>query len=332
MNAGVGARVIAAFAVVYVVWGSTYLAIRYAVETLPPFLMAGSRFLIAGLLLYGWAAWRGARAPTADAWRWALLVGALFVPLGNGLVVWAEQQVPSALAALVAAGIPLWVALFERLAPNGSPLSPARVTGLLVGFGGVVVLLGGDGLMLTGGTRLLAVALASMASALGMVILRRAALPSEPALSSAMTMLAGGALALLAGWATGEHRDFALARVSAVSFAAYGYLILFGSVLAFTCFTWLTRTVSPSRASTHAYVNPLVALLLGAGLGGEQLGVRPLVATPLILAGLVLVLGSGRACAASAGRRSLPLREPASRSGNHRAALPLARCDRAGAG
>ena len=325
-------RVIAAFAVVYVVWGSTYLAIRYAVETLPPFLMAGSRFVLAGSLLYGWALWRGAAAPSALAWRWALLVGALFVPLGNGLVVWAEQRVPSALAALVAAGIPLWVALFERLAPSGARLTPARGLGLLVGFGGVLVLVGGDGLTISGGPRLVAVAIASMASALGMVLLRRAPLPSDSALSSSMTMLTGGGFALLVGWAVREPQGFTPERVSAVSLAAYAYLVLFGSVLAFTCFTFLARTVSPSRASTHAYVNPLVALLLGAGLGGERLGIRALAATPLILGGLALVLGSGRACVPSGLRRSLRLREPASRSGDHRAALPLARCDRAGAG
>lgn len=332
MSGRPGPRVIAAFAVVYVVWGSTYLAIRYAVETLPPFLMAGSRFVLAGSLLYGWGLWRGAPAPSALAWRWALLVGALFVPLGNGLVVWAEQRVPSALAALVAAGIPLWVALFERLAPNGARLTPARVLGLLMGFGGVVVLVGGNGLSLSGGPRLVAVAIASMASALGMVVLRRAPLPADSALSSSMTMLTGGGFALVLGWVVREPQGFTPERVSAVSLAAYAYLVLFGSVLAFTCFTFLARTVSPSRASTHAYVNPLVALLLGAGLGGERLGIRALAATPLILGGLALVLGSGRACAPSGLRRSLRLREPASRSGDHRAALPLARCDRAGAG
>jgi drug/metabolite transporter (DMT)-like permease len=236
------------------------------------------------------------------------------------------------MAALVAAGIPLWVALFERLAPDGTRLTSMRAVGLLVGFAGVVVLLAGDELTLRGGPRLLAVAVASMASALGMVILRRAPLPSNAALSSAMTMLAGGALALVVGWAGGENRGFALDRVSALSLAAYGYLILFGSVLAFTCFTWLARTVSPSRASTHAYVNPLVALLLGAGLGGEELTLRALAATPLILGGLMLVLGSRQTCVSSPKLRSLPPREPASRSGDQRAALPLARCDRAGAG
>ncbi len=144
-------------------------------------------------------------------------------------------------------------------------------------------------------------------------------------------MLTGGGFALLVGWAAGEASGFTAGAVSTVSLAAYTYLVLFGSVLAFTCFTFLARAVSPGRASTHAYVNPLVALALGAGLGGERLGIRALAATPLILGGLTLVLG-GRACVPSPLRRSLRLREPASRSGDHRAALPLARCDRAGAG
>ncbi len=326
------ARIVAAFAVVYVVWGSTYLAIRYAVETLPPFVMAGSRFILAGLILYGWARWRRVPRPDAHAWRWAAVTGALFIPLGNGLVVWAEQRVPSALAALVAAGIPLWVALFERLAPGGTRLAPARVAGLVIGFGGVAALLGGEGLALTGGPRIVGVAIASMASALGMVMLRRAALPADAAMSSAMTMLAGGIAALGIGLALGEPAAFSLANVSPASAAAYAYLVVFGSVLAFTCFTWLARTVSPSHASTHAYVNPLVALALGAWLGGERIASQALAATPLILLGLVLVLADLRACAASAGRRSLRPRERTDRAPDRGAALPLAGCDRAGAG
>jgi len=336
-------RIVAALAVVYLVWGSTYLAIRYAVETLPPFLMAGSRFVLAGVILYGWARGRGAPRPDPRAWRWAIGLGALFIPLGNGLVVWAEQRVPSALAALIAAGIPLWVAVFERLGPDGARLAPARVVGLLIGFGGVIVLVSGEGLTLTGGPRLFAVAVASVASALGMVTLRRAPLPRDPAMSSAMTMLTGGALALAVGVVAGEPLGFAPGRVSAASAAAYAYLVAFGSVLAFTCFAWLARTVSPSRASTHAYVNPLVALTLGAWLGGERIGPRALAATPLILAGLALVLGNGseivarsrralRACAALAERGSLRPRERTDRVPDDRATLPLARCDRAGAG
>jgi drug/metabolite transporter (DMT)-like permease len=347
MSGRLGSKVVAAFAVVYVVWGSTYLAIRYAVETLPPFLMAGSRFVVAGLLLFGWARWRGVPSPTASAWRWALLLGGLFIPLGNGLVVWAEQQVPSALAALIAAGIPLWVALFERLAPGGGRLAPARVLGLLVGFAGVVVLLSADGLTLTGTARLPAVALASVASSLGLVLLRRAPLPAHAALSSAMTMLTGGMLALAVGLVTGEPAGFDPGGVSPTSAAAYVYLVFFGSVLAFTCFAWLARTVSPGRASTHAYVNPVVALALGAWLGGEQIGARALAATPLILLGLALVLGNGsgisarlqagcvralRACARAAVRPSLRPRERTDRVPDRATAVPLAGCDRPGAG
>jgi drug/metabolite transporter (DMT)-like permease len=347
VTGGLTPRIIAAFAVVYVVWGSTYLAIRYAVETLPPFLMAGSRFVLAGLLLYGWARWRGAPRPAPHAWRWALLIGALFVPLGNGLVVWAEQWVPSALAALIAAGIPLWVALFERLAPGSTRLAPARVVGLLVGFGGVAALLSGEDLTPTGGPRFLAVALASAATSLGLVLLRRAPLPASSSMASAMTMLAGGAVALMASAVAGEPAGFRLGGVSATSAAAYAYLVLFGSVLAFSCFAWLARTVSPGRVSTHAYVNPVVALALGAWLGGERIGAQALAATPLILLGLALVLGDGsgtvararagtgralRACAALAGRRSLPLRERADRLPDRAAAVPLAGCDRPSAG
>ncbi|HEU5171550.1 MAG TPA: EamA family transporter [Gemmatimonadales bacterium] len=288
-------RVAAAFAVVYVVWGSTYLAIRYAVATLPPFLLAGSRYLLAGALLYGWARWRGAPRPDRRAWLPAVGLGVLFIPLGNGLLVWAEERVPSSLAALIAAGIPLWVALFERLTPGGSRLGASRTIGLLLGFMGVALLVGGNPLQPgpAPAGRSLAVAAASVTSALGIVLLRRARLPGGPAMTSAMPMLAGGAMALLVAAGTGEVPALDLARVSVSSAAAWAYLVLFGSILGFTCFAWLVTHVAPSRAATHAYVNPVVALGLGAWLGGETVGWRALAATPVILLGLLLVLREG---------------------------------------
>jgi drug/metabolite transporter (DMT)-like permease len=211
----------------------------------------------------------------------------------------------------------------------------------------VVVLLSADGIALVGAPRLPAVALASVASSLGLVLLRRAPLPQDAAMSSAMTMLTGGTMAFAVGLLGGEPAGFAPERVSLTSAAAYAYLVVFGSVLAFTCFAWLARTVSPGRASTHAYVNPIVALALGAWLGGEQIGARAVAATPLILLGLALVLGNGsgvtarmqrwgvralRACAAAAVRHSLRPRERTDRVPDRAAAVPLAGCDRAGAG
>ena len=301
-------RIIAAFAVVYLVWGSTYLGIRWAVETIPPLLLTGTRFLAAGGLLYAGARLRGVPAPEPRAWLPAAVIGTLLITGGNGLVVWAEQRVPSGLAALIVAGMPLWVALFERIAPGGRRLSAARIAGLLVGFGGLVLLMTGRGagtgvcvgaLASCGEGRasiplpyLLAVPAASICWALGSVGSRRVRLPASQVLTSAMSMLTGGAVALALGIGAGELRDFTPAQLSAGSLAAWAYLVVFGSMLAFTCFTWLVSVVEPTRVATYAYVNPVVALLLGAWLAHEPLGPRILLATPVILVGLALVLRS----------------------------------------
>lgn len=301
-------RILAAFAVVYLVWGSTYLAIRVAVATLPPFLLAGTRFVAAGLLLYAWARVRGAPAPGRREWLASLAIGILLVAGANAVVGWAEQQVSSGLAALIVAGMPLWVALFQRLGPDTKPLGAARVAGLLLGFAGLVVLLSGGGAAGAAGAcpgglaaclgkhaspatiPMLALVGASMSWALGSVLSRRVPLPADKTLASAMSMLAGGVVTLGVGAAAGELAAFDAARVSAVSVAAWAYLVVFGSMLGFTCFTWLVSVVDPTRVATYAYVNPVVALFLGWWLAGEPLGARTLVAAPIILVGLVLVL------------------------------------------
>jgi drug/metabolite transporter (DMT)-like permease len=311
-------RIIAAFAVVYLVWGSTYLGIRWAVATMPPFFLTASRFLVAGALLYAWARVRGAPRPERRTWWPSILIGALLVTGGNGLVVWAEQRVPSGLAALIVAGMPLWVALFERTAPGGKPLGAGRVAGLLVGFAGLTFLLTGrsgatgpcaaapagceNGIGSVPLAYLLAVPLASISWALGSVISRRVALPGDKVLASAMSMLGGGAVALVLSLADGELRGFDPETVSAGSLAAWAYLVVFGSMLAFTCFTWLVSVVDPTRVATYAYVNPVVALLLGAWLAHEPVGARILLATPVILVGLALVL---RSAPTSVGSRPL---------------------------
>jgi drug/metabolite transporter (DMT)-like permease len=297
-------RILAAFAVVYLVWGSTYLGIRVAVATLPPFLLAGTRFVAAGLLLYAWARVRGARAPGRREWLASLAIGILLVAGANAVVGWAEQRVPSGLAALIVAGMPLWVALFQRVAPDAKPLGAARVTGLLVGFAGLVLLLSGGGAAgacpggpgclgkhaSPGFIPMLALVGASISWALGSVLSRRVPMPGDKMLASAMSMLAGGIVTLGVGALAGELAAFEPARVSVASVAAWAYLVVFGSMLGFTCFTWLVSVVDPTRVATYAYVNPVVALLLGWSLAGEPLGERTLVATPVILLGLVLVL------------------------------------------
>jgi len=285
-------RIVAAFAVVYLVWGSTYLGIRVAVETLPPFLLAGTRFIAAGLLLYAWARIRGAPAPGRREWLAAVGIGILLVAGANAVVGWAEQKAPSGLAALIVAGMPLWVAVLQRVAPGGKPIGRGRVIGLVVGFGGLTLLLLGRGEALGGVpfVRMVGLVLASVSWALGSVLSRRVPLPGDSQLASAMSMLAGGFVALGVGVATNELAGFDPARVSTASVVAWAYLVVFGSMLAFTCFTWLVTVVDPTRVATYAYVNPVVALLLGWWLAREPLGLRTLLAGLVILLGLVLVL------------------------------------------
>jgi drug/metabolite transporter (DMT)-like permease len=285
-------RIVAAFAVVYLVWGSTYLGIRVAVETLPPFLLAGTRFIAAGLLLYAWARIRGAPAPGRREWLAAVGIGILLVAGANAVVGWAEQKVPSGLAALIVAGMPLWVAVFQRVAPGGKPIGGSRLIGLVVGFGGLALLLLGRGEAVSGVpfVRMGGLVLASVSWALGSVLSRRVPLPCDSLLASAMSMLAGGVVALGIGVATNELAGFDPARVSVASILAWAYLVVFGSMLAFTCFTWLVTFVDPTRVATYAYVNPVVALVLGWWLAREPLGLRTLLAGLVILLGLVLVL------------------------------------------
>ena len=300
--------VVLAFAAVYVIWGSTYLGIRFALETLPPFLMVGSRYLVAGALLFGWAWLRGGlRSPgrggsgatseflSPASWRAALIAGGLLLVGGNGGVVWAEHLgVPSGLAALIVSTVPLWVVVLEWLGPRsvrtGRPGRPVTV-GVLLGLAGVVLLLGpsdltAEGMSVLGG---LVVVGASLSWAYGSVISRRLALPASPLLGTAMEMLAGGAVLLLLGFATGEPASVAWDQISAKSLLALTYLIVFGSLVAFTSYVYLLKMVPTSKVATYAYVNPVVALFLGWGLAGEALGSRSLVAAVVILGAVVLI-------------------------------------------
>ncbi len=284
--------VIAAFAAVYVIWGSTYLAIRFAIETLPPFLMAGTRFVIAGVLLHSWSRLRGDPAPSRAHLAPSLMLGALFLLVGNGGVVWAEQRVPSGLAALLVAVTPAWTVLFEWAHGGGAP-SLRTLAGLAGGLVGVALLvapsdLAGGGVDLAGGAACL---LASMSWSLGSVRSRTLRLPASPAIASSLQMLAGGGLLVFAGLATGELPRVDLAGASARSVVALAYLIVFGSLVAFTAFTWLLRVSTPSRVATCAYVNPVVAVLLGWVFAGERLGPRSLLAAAIIVLGVVLITG-----------------------------------------
>lgn len=292
---------LAAFGAVYIIWGSTYLGIKYAIETLPPFLMAGARFLIAGAALYG-AARLGfgdsetrRERPLLSHWRSAAVVGVLLFLCGNGGVTWAEGYITSSLAALLVASEPLWIVLLSWLRPGGSRPNGKVWLGLALGFAGVWLLVsagttaagssGGATNMLGAG----AVLAAAFAWALGSVYSLRAPLPRSPLLSSGMQMLAGGALLLLLGILSGELSRLDFHSVSARSIVAFLYLTVFGSVVAFTAYSWLLRNASPARVSTYAYVNPAVAVLLGWVLAGEAMTTGSLIAAGIIVASVALI-------------------------------------------
>jgi drug/metabolite transporter (DMT)-like permease len=286
-----------AFAAIYVVWGSTYLAIRFAIETVPPFLMAGFRFVVAGLLLYGWARWRGAARPAPRHWGAAAAIGALLLLGGNGAVVWAEQRVPSGVTALLVAMVPLYMVVIEWARPGGLRPTPAVAGGVLLGLAGLVLLVGPEQIL--GGSHVdhagaLALAFGCLTWSLGSVYSRHAPLPASPQLATAMEMLAGGAMLLLAAGLHGDWGRFDLHAVSLRSALAVAYLVVFGSLVAFTAYIWLLRESTPARVSTYAYVNPLVAMLLGWALAGEPLTARTLVAAAVIVAGVVLITRSRR--------------------------------------
>jgi len=297
------ARVLAAFAAVYVVWGSTYLAIRFAIETLPPFLMAGARFLLAGAVLYGFVRARGAPRPQPVHWRSAAIVGGLLLFVGNGGVVWAERTVPSGVVALLVAMVPLWMVLLEWLRPGGQRPGRAVVLGLVVGFAGMVLLVGPMELAGGGGVDpvgAVTVLVASLAWSVGSIYSRSAPLPSSPLLVTGMQMLAGGGMLTLAGLARGELGDFDPATVSTGSAVAFAYLVVFGSLVGFTAYVYLLKVSTPSRVSTYAYVNPVVAVLLGWLLANEPLNARILGATAVIVAAVaVITTGGARKKAAS---------------------------------
>jgi drug/metabolite transporter (DMT)-like permease len=285
-------RLLAAFATVYVVWGSTYLAIAIAIQTLPPFLMAAGRFLVAGGVLYSWARWRGNPAPRPTQWVWALLFGVLFFLVGNGAVSWVEQWLPSGLTALIVAMVSVWTALLEWLRPGGARPTGMVLAGIVLGFLGVSLLVvptsSGTGhadlfgvLLLMGST---------LAWALGSVLSRTADLPESTVLVSGMEMLAGGALLFVASLVAGDWSRFALAAVSLKSFLAFLYLAIVGSLVTFTCFSWLLKVTSPSKVATAGYVNPMVAVFLGWAFGGEILTARSLLASLVIVASVVLII------------------------------------------
>jgi drug/metabolite transporter (DMT)-like permease len=297
------AQIAAAFASIYLIWGSTYLAIRYAVETIPPFLMGGTRFVISGALLYVWARSRVAAIPTRINWKNAVIAGGFLLLGGNGAVVWAEQFMPSGLTALLVSILPFWLVIIEWVRPPRQRPSGAILVGLVLGFIGIVVLVGPSEL---GGHEdasplgTLVLILGSLSWAIGSFWSRDAELPASGLLTTGMEMLGGGVLMLIVGTLSGELSRLDLHGVSHASVIGLAYLITFGSLIGFTSYIWLLDKVSPAHLGTYAYVNPIIAVLLGWAIAGEKLSARTAVAAAIVIAGVALITIARTASARSA--------------------------------
>jgi drug/metabolite transporter (DMT)-like permease len=285
-------RIALAFLSIYTIWGSTYLAIRFAIETLPPFLMAAIRFLIAGGVLCAWTRLRGAPSPSRANWKAATIVGGLLLLGGNGGVVKAEQVFPSGLTAVLITTVPIWMAIFELLRRDRIVPTPQVIFGLVFGFSGVVLLVGPGDLAGSSGLNPFwagVLIFASLSWAAGSVYSRKAPLPKTPLLGSGMEMLAGGVLLLVASLVSQEWAGLQLSNVSLLSLVSFFYLVVVGSLIGFSSYVWLLTKTTTARVSTYAYVNPVVAVLLGYFLAGEQLTLRTLLASSVIVISVVVI-------------------------------------------
>jgi drug/metabolite transporter (DMT)-like permease len=293
--------VIAAFAALYLIWGSTYLGIRFAIDSIPPLLMAGARFLLAGIIMYAIARWQGAPRSSFAQWRTALVIGACLLFFGNGSVTVAEQWVATGLASLLVATVPIYIALLAWLTGSAPRPQPLVLLGLAGGFVGVGILVGpalttapaGGSQHL--GLGMLILLFGSLLWSIGSLYSRRGRNSASPFLSSAQTMLCGGALMMLAGFARGEARTFDPRQVTALSLGAFAYLVLIGAVVGYTAYIWLLRHCDPAKVATYAYVNPVVAVLLGAFFAGETLTGRTALAAAIIIGSVAVVITAQQA-------------------------------------
>ncbi len=287
-------NIILGFAAIYIIWGSTYLALRWGVDTIPPFILAGVRFLMGGGLLYWWAIARGAEKPHKKHWLTTGVIGLLLTVSGVGLVTWAEKTVPSGITALMIAMVPMWIVLIDWLRPNGTRPAWIAILGVLLGFGGVAFLInptniGGLSEIDSLGAFLIAVACFSWA--LGSVYSRYATQPKSQSLSAGMQMITGGVVLLLLALLKGEYSEIELAEVSAKSVWSLVYLLTIGSFV-YAVYIWLMKASTPARVSTYAYVNPIIALFLGSILAGEELSSWALGCSTVIIFAVVLIISA----------------------------------------
>jgi len=290
-------KVLLAFAIIYFVWGSTFLAIRVGVREVPPFLLAGMRFLVAGIVLYVWMRARGTPSPSVREWSAASFLALLIFVFDYGLLFWAERRVPSGIAAVMMATIPAFMTLAEIVFLRTQRLTPRLGIALLVGMAGVAVLVGhtvslGEAPVDTAGACALIFAAVSWSVAASLS--RKLPLPAAKAMSSGAQMLAGGVLLTLTAALLGEFRGFHAQAVSRGGWLALVYLIVAGSIVGFTAYVWLLHHESPTKVGTYAYVNPVVAVLVGYFLGGEAIGRRTIVGTLLVLVSVVVITTTPR--------------------------------------
>ncbi len=285
-------KILLAFAIIYFVWGSTYLAIRVGVREMPPFLMAGLRFTVAGLALYGWMRLAGVPSPSWREWRGATVLGALMFLLDYACLFWAEQRIPSGVSAVILAAIPVCITLLEIIFLRTQRLTVRLSLGLLVGIVGVAVLmdpsssLGEAPLDRRGAIALL---VACCGWSIGTIVSRRLVLPESKPMSAGAQMLSGGVQLLILAAVSGEFADFRVQDVSRIAWFSLIYLIIAGSIVGYTAYVWLLHYESPTKVGTYAYVNPVVAVIIGAGLGGEIIGRRTMLGTALILVSVVAI-------------------------------------------
>ena len=283
----------------YIIWGSTYLAIFFVVETIPPFISAGLRFLISGLVLFIWRKLAGDPPPTRNQWRSAAVVGLLLLVGGNGLLSWSEQRIPSGIAALLIGTVPLWLVLIEAARPGGTKPNWQAITGLIIGFAGIVLLIGPfNNADFNQNYDVIGIAVCILAAFLwsfGSIYSRGADLPHSALMTTGLEMLAGSAGLFIVATLTGEWQKFSIEAISSNSLYGLIYLITIGSLIGFVSYAWLLKNAPVSLVATYAYVNPLVAILLGSALAQEPLNLRILTAAGVIVGSVVLINSSRKA-------------------------------------
>jgi drug/metabolite transporter (DMT)-like permease len=292
-NAKSQTSIILALSAVYVFWGGTYLAMKIAIETIPPFIMGGTRFLTAGLLVYIWGIYKGQEPPEKSHWLYASLLGILMLLIGQGGIIWAQQYVPSGVAAIIFATVPLWMTLISWVCQGAQRPNNLVIFGLFLGFFGIVLqvknsLLGVD-INSNHWVGYIVLILAAVSWAWGSVFSRVFRLPASPLMSIALQMLTGGTFYIVVSLLKGEWKQFEVLSISLGSMLSLGYLILFGSIIGFGAYIWLLKVADPTMVSTYAYVNPVVAVFLGCTLAGEPLTLNDAVVAMLILTSVVII-------------------------------------------